>query len=123
MAVLMSGAFLIVLFDRLTYRGQTRFVPVDPSEGGTKPITLSKETEMMLVHSGRRMGSDAFDQVIGLDQVESPETRRSKRSRFIQLVNAEAQARFGRDLVVRVRSEEDKRVMLYHVIRLDRDND
>ena len=66
---------------------------------------------MMLVHSGRRMGSDAFDQVIGLDQVESPETRRSRRSRFIQLVNAEAQARFGRDLVVRVRSKEDKRVI------------
>ena len=123
LAVLMSGAFLIVLFDRLTYRGQTRFVPVDPSEGGTKPIALSKETEMMLVHSGRRMGSDAFDQVIGLDQVESPETRRSRRSRFIQLVNAEAQARFGRDLVVRVRSKEDKRVMLYHVIRLDEKND
>ena len=78
---------------------------------------------MMLVHSGRRMGSDAFDQVIGLDQVESPETRRSRRSRFIQLVNAEAQARFRRDLVVRVRSKEDKRIMLYHVIRLDEKND
>ena len=123
LAFLMSVAFFIVLFDRLTYRGQTRFIPVDPSEGGTKPITLSKETEMMLVHSGRRMGSDAFDQVIGLDHVESPETRRSKRSRFIQLVNAEAQARFGRDLVVRVRSEEDKRVMLYQIVRLDGDND
>ena len=77
----------------------------------------------MLAHSGRRMGSDAFDQIIGLGQVESPETRRSKRSRYIQLVNAEAQARFGRDLVVRVRSEEDKRVMLYHIIRLDEDHD
>ena len=78
---------------------------------------------MMLVHSGRRMGTDPIDQVIGLDQVESPETRRSRRSRFIQLVNAEAQARFGRDLVVRVRSKEDKRIMLYHVIRLDEKND
>ena len=58
-----------------------------------------------------------------MDQVESPETRRSRRSRFIQLVNAEAQARFGRDLVVRVRSKEDKRIMLYHVIRLDEKND
>ena len=55
--------------------------------------------------------------------MESPETRRSRRSRFIQLVNAEAQARFGRDLVVRVRSKEDKRIMLYHVIRLDEKND
>ena len=65
------------------------------------------------------MGSEAFDRIIGLDEVESPETRRSKRSRFIQLVNAEAQARFGRDLIVRVRSEEDKRIMLYHIIRVD----
>jgi len=123
LAVIMTSAFLLLLFDRLTYRGRTRLVPVDPSAGGTKPIALSQETETMLAHSGRRMGSDAFDQIIGLGQVESPETRRSKRSRYIQLVNAEAQARFGRDLVVRVRSEEDKRVMLYHIIRLDEDHD
>ena len=119
----MTSAFLLLLFDRLTYRGRIRFVPIDPSAGGTKPIALSQWTETMLAHSGRRMGSDAFDQIIGLGQVESPETRRSKRSRYIQLVNAEAQARFGRDLVVRVRSEEDKRVMLYHIIRLDEDHD
>jgi hypothetical protein len=123
LAVIMTSAFLLLLFDRLTYRGRIRFVPIDPSAGGTKPIAFSQWTETMLAHSGHRMGSDAFDQIIGLGQVESPETRRSKRSRYIQLVNAEAQARFGRDLVVRVRSEEDKRVMLYHIIRLDEDHD
>ena len=74
----------------------------------------------MLVHCGRRMASEEFDRIIGLEGVDSPETRRSRRSRFIQLVNAEAQARFGRNLIERVRSETDKRVMLYEVARLDK---
>ena len=123
LAILMGGAFLFMLFERMTYRGRTRLVPVDLSDGGTKPMTLSMETETMLVHSGQKLGSDAFDRIIGLDQVESPETRRSRRSRYIQLVNAEAQARFGRDLIVRERSEEDKRVMLYRIIQLDGEHD
>ena len=75
----------------------------------------------MLLHSGRQMGADAFDQIIDLDKIESPETRRSRRSRYIQLVNAEAQARFGRNLIERVRSTEDKRIMLYKIVRLDQE--
>ena len=119
LAILMSSAFLVLLFERLANPRKTKIVAVDAITGKAQPITLSQESEMILVHSGRMMGSEAFDRIIGLDEVESPETRRSKRSRFIQLVNAEAQARFGRDLIVRVRSEEDKRIMLYHIIHVD----
>lgn len=120
LAFVMFGAFTVVLFDRLSNRRQTRFIPVEKTENGVVPVALSKETETMLVHCGRRMASEEFDRIIGLEGVDSPETRRSRRSRFIQLVNAEAQARFGRHLIERVRSETDKRVVLYEVARLDK---
>ena len=118
-AFVMFGAFSVVLFDRLSSRSRTRFIPVEHTKDGMAPVTLSKETETMLAHCGRRMPSEEFDRIIGLEGVDSPETRRSRRSRFIQLVNAEAQARFGRDLIERVRLEADKRVVLYEVARLD----
>ena len=123
LAFVMFGAFSVLLIDRRSHRIRTRFIPVKQTESGMAPVTLSMETEIMLAHCGRRLASEEFDQIIGLEGVDSPETRRSRRSRHIQLVNAEAQARFGRDLVVRERSEEDKRVMLYQIVRLDGDND
>lgn len=119
LAFVMFGAFAVVLFDRLYNRGQTRFIPVHKTGDGMKPVALSKETETMLAHCGRRMASEDFDRIIGLEGVDSPETRRSRRSRYIQLVNAEAQARFGRHLIERVRSETDKRVVLYQIARLE----
>lgn len=119
MAFVMFGAFTVLLFDRLSNRSRTRFIPVEQTEDGMAPVALSKETEVMLAHCGRRMASDDFDRIIGLEGVDSPETRRSRRSRYIQLVNAEAQARFGRNLIERVRSEADKRVVLYEIARLD----
>ena len=122
-ALVMTSGFLVLLFDRAFRGKRTKLIPVEPSEGGMKPISISKETERILLHCGRQMGADAFDQIIDLDKVESPETRRSRRSRYIQLVNAEAQARFGRSLIERVRSKEDKRVMTYKIIRLDRENE
>ena len=118
LAFVMFGAFTLVLFDRLSNRNPTRFIPVQKTEDGMTPVALSKETETMLAHCGRRMASDEFDRILGLEGVNSPETRRSRRSRFIQLVNAEVQARFGRHLIERVRSETDKRVVLYEVARL-----
>lgn len=119
MAFVMFGAIMVLLFDRLSNRSRTRFIPVEQTEDGMAPVSLSKETEVMLAHCGRRMASDDFDRIIGLEGVASPETRRSRRSRYIQLVNAEAQARFGRNLIERVRSEADKRVVLYEIARLD----
>ena len=123
LALLMTIAFLVLLVDR-AFRGKKKmFIPVAPSEGEMTLVSLSKETQVMLLHSGRQMGADAFDQIIDLDKVESPETRRSRRSRYIQLVNAEAQARFGRNLIERVRSTEDKRIMMYQIVRLDQEEE
>ncbi len=121
LALVMTIAFVVLLLDRTLRGRKTMFIPVAPSEGEMTRVSISKETEVMLLHSGRQLGADAFDQIIDLDKVESPETRRSRRSRYIQLVNAEAQARFGRNLIERVRSTDDKRIMMYKIVRLDQE--
>ena len=61
------------------------------------------------------LNADQFDTIIGLDQIPSPETRRSRRARIIQVTNAETTARFGHPLVVRTKSESDKRIVLYRI--------
>ena len=121
LASMTTIAFVVLLLDRALRGRKKMFIPVAPSEGEMTRVSISKETQVMLLHSGRQMGADAFDQIIDLDKIESPETRRSRRSRYIQLVNAEAQARFGRNLIERVRSTEDKRIMLYKIVRLDQE--
>ncbi|MBK12237.1 MAG: hypothetical protein CL849_01760 [Crocinitomicaceae bacterium] len=123
LASVMTVAFVVLLLDRALRGQKTMFIPVAPSEEKMARVAISKETQVMLLHSGRQMGADAFDHIIDLDKVESPETRRSRRSRYIQLVNAEAQARFGRNLIERVRSTEDKRIMMYKIVRPDQEEE
>ena len=67
------------------------------------------------VHKGSSLTADEFDQLMGLGSITSPETKRSKRARIIQLVNAEVFARLGVNLIERAKSKEDKRVVIYNI--------
>lgn len=62
-----------------------------------------------------RLTSDELDRELGLVHIPSPETKRSRRSRMIQLVNLESDARFGQPIIYREKSKEDKRVVQYAV--------
>ena len=77
--------------------------------------SLSPHMQSLLSSRQREFSSEALDTLFGLDVVESPETRRSRRARIVQLVNAESQARFGEPLIERTRSETDKRVFIYRI--------
>ena len=100
-------------FDRLSNRSRTRFIP-EQTEDGMAPVSLSKETEvtrpLRQAHGVRRFRPDSARG--GFQNTPFEEKP------LIQLVNAEAQARFGRNLIERVRSEADKRVC-YEIARLD----
>ena len=114
-ALITFGAFLVLLFDKMAGPSpKPRLVSLKSAEDGAL-MTLSEESSALLDFAGQTINGDTLDRVLGVDDIASPETRRSRRSRALQLVNAEAQARFGHNLVHRVKSPEDKRVVLYHI--------
>ncbi len=56
-----------------------------------------------------------LDQVFGASDLESLDYRRVRRSRYIKAVNQYYQAQYGKDLIVRTKSESDKRIILYRI--------
>ncbi len=111
------GVVSILLGFALLSNGRSRRKPLTPlvlpDAEGQAP--LSNMVVQLLSHRGRLLNADQFDTIIGLDQIPSPETRRSRRARIIQVTNAETTARFGHPLVVRTKSESDKRIVLYRI--------
>ena len=64
---------------------------------------------------GQTLDTQSFDAGIGIASIETDETRRSRRSRFIQLVNEWSQRACGLDAVVRHQDPSDRRRVLYRV--------
>ncbi len=56
-----------------------------------------------------------LDQVFGASELESLDYRRVRRSRYIKAVNQYFQVQHGKDLIVRTKSETDKRIILYRI--------
>jgi hypothetical protein len=56
-----------------------------------------------------------LDQVFGASELESLDYRRVRRSRYIKAVNQYFQTQYGKDLIVRTKSETDKRIILYRI--------
>ena len=110
---------MLSLFLGFSLLGQSRsqrqkMAPIVIPDGeGQAP--LSAMVVQLLGQRGRLLSAAQFDAIVGLDQVHSPETRRSRRARIIQVANTETTARFGHPLVVRTKSETDKRIVLYRI--------
>lgn len=73
---------------------------------------------MLMKSAGSDFSAEQLDEFFELSGVESPETRRSRRSQLVKLINTESQARFGKDLIVRDRHPSDRRVMVYRIEHL-----
>ena len=107
---LLAGA-AILLLRMLGARNRYRLPP--PPADGSGP--LSHHLLTLLKQSKKKLTCEELDLLIGLADIPSPETRRSRRARIIQLVNTESTARFGQALLVRTRLESDKRIVIYDV--------
>ena len=82
----------------------------------TEPTPLLAK---LLLRSDTHMGTSELDDLFGLGGIRSPETRRSRRSHIISMVNIESAALFGMAIIERERSKTDKRVVLYHIANPD----
>ena len=108
---------LIGMFIRMRAASANAYpvIDVDGEHHGAPSAELSK----VIRHGGSYMSTQELDVVLGLESVQSDETKRSKRSRLIQLLNAESNARFGVSVIQRTRSEIDKRVVIYRIESFD----
>jgi len=70
---------------------------------------------LLLTKAGQELKTGELDALFGLDDLESPETRRSRRSRSIQVANLEANALYGRSIIERTKSASDKRIVVYQI--------
>ncbi len=71
---------------------------------------------LLLPYSGQSFEVDQFDQIIGLDTIENLDYRRVRRSRVIKSVNAYYLANYGKPILERTKSVQDKRVVLYKIL-------
>ncbi len=73
---------------------------------------------LILVQEKRVFTTAEFDVLLGIDDINSPETLRARRSRIIQTVNGEFNLLYGMDLILRDREQEDRRKSLYRIAHL-----
>ena len=78
----------------------------------------SEPLRALVISSKRHYTAAELDALWNIQNIESPETLRAKRSRIIQGVNTEFNLLYGYDLVRRKRDDNDRRKVLYHVAAL-----
>lgn len=69
----------------------------------------------LLAHPVALVDVHQLDQLFGTSDLESLDYRRVRRSRYIKAVNQHYQAQDGKELIVRTKSEVDKRIILYRI--------
>ena len=115
-AIALGGLSLFLVFTLIwTLRSRRSHSAAIVLPEGEDQAPLSPMVITLLAQRGRLLNADHFDAIVGLGDVASPETRRSRRARIIQVANAETTARFGHPLVLRTKSDTDKRVVLYRI--------
>lgn len=71
--------------------------------------------EALAKFGGSILSSDEINAILQLDEHKSQDINRVERSRLIKKINEIYQERYGRNLISRTRSIEDKRIMNYKV--------
>ncbi len=69
----------------------------------------------LLAHPVAVVDVHQLDELLGIAELESLDYRRVRRSRYIKAVNQQYQVQEGKELIVRSKSEADKRVILYRI--------
>jgi tRNA isopentenyl-2-thiomethyl-A-37 hydroxylase MiaE len=69
----------------------------------------------LLAHPVALVDVHHLDQLLGIAELESLDYRRVRRSRYIKAVNQYYQAQEGKELIIRTKSEVDKRIILYRI--------
>jgi hypothetical protein len=71
--------------------------------------------QRLLLHNGEKLNTEAFDALLGIDQITNFDSQRIKRSRLIKVLNKNYQEKNGVPLISRIKNPEDKRFVFYKI--------
>lgn len=107
-----SGIGLLLGVGLLTWRKRSKKDQVSSLEA---PASVNRNLRLLLPYAGRHMEVQDLDEVLGFGDLETDETRRSRRSRSINELNAWSQVALGVELIERQRDPLDRRRSIYVV--------
>jgi hypothetical protein len=70
----------------------------------------------LLQHEGKVITQQELDEILGIHQLKNHELRKVKRARLIKRINTLALHQLGKELILRVRNEEDRRMIAYRIL-------
>lgn len=77
---------------------------------------LQTMLHMLLQHEGKVFTQQELDEILGIHQLKNHELRKVKRARLIKRINTLALHQLGKELILRVRNEEDRRMIAYRIL-------
>ena len=76
---------------------------------------IARMVARLLAHPQSLVDVHQLDDLFKISSLESLDYKRVRRSRYIKAVNQYFQAKHGKELIVRTKSEVDKRIILYRI--------
>jgi len=118
---ILAIAFLGVLLSKIRKRKnpidvEEKELEVKESANDQIDEEVSLVIRNLLEHPIKSFEVDAFDRLLGIDTIENLDYRRVKRNRLIKSMNDHYLETYGKPLLERTRLEQDKRIVIYHVI-------
>jgi hypothetical protein len=71
--------------------------------------------QQLLGYDGEKLSTEAFDVLLGIDQITNFDSKRIKRSRLIKSINKNYEEKKGYPLITRIKNPEDKRFVFYKI--------
>lgn len=71
--------------------------------------------EQLMLFADQQIDSEKLDKILGIHNLENIDTRRLKRSRLIIRINELYEEKEGKQLIVREKSQDDKRFVFYKI--------
>ena len=105
----LSLLILIVIIINLSLRNKTK----KPKNKDFDEI--ENIADSLKKYSKQSLSGQELDEVLGIHLIENHDSKRMKRSRLVNRLNAYNQAKNGTDLIVRDKDQEDKRFVYYRI--------
>ncbi len=92
---------------------------IEKNSSSSKTDNLTEELlnaiELLKSYKNSSLEIDRFDEILGLNSISNIEYRRVKRSRLIRMINQNHKTESGEIYIERIKSETDKRLVLYRI--------
>ena len=108
---ILIGIILMLIFLNFYLRKKPKQSP--------KIINGDEEIEKMIAsfsqYASQLLTTEELDGVLGIDSIDNNDSKRLKRSRWINRLNLHQKSKYGRDLIVRDKNPGDKRYIYYRI--------